>query len=178
MHKQEPRSTSHVPFGRKSAYSPRGACVRVVADHNGIVSRCTSERSPVSNPLLYVAADGSFRHIPQRKHVPDGERGLLATVDKLPRVHTLCSYEKLLLMLEPERMTEGDSGQRCTPSGVMHNLANDPLDVPIPLRVVNRPELSGALTPVRVGPEDGPRTLTLGPNYATHGRRRRPRCCT
>ena len=62
-----------------SALCP-GAVVRVAADHDGIVPRCPSEDTMVTDMVLYIADDGTLRDPMERQDIADGERGAVAIV--------------------------------------------------------------------------------------------------
>ena len=77
-----------------------------MAHDNRIVPGGTGEGAAVSHVLLYIADNGSLRHGSQRQHVANSQSGLLSTVKELAGVHALGCNEKLLLVLESERVTE------------------------------------------------------------------------
>jgi hypothetical protein len=150
------------------AFEPGGAVVRVVADDNSVVAGAPGEDTAVTNVVLHVADDGSLRDPPQWQHVADGERGAAAAIDKLAGVHALGGDEELLLVLVPEGMAEGDLGERRAAAGVVDDVGDDALEVPVALAEVEGAEPGGALAVVGVRLEHGPRTLTLRADHATH----------
>jgi hypothetical protein len=148
--------------------SPRCAVVRVVADDDGVVPGRPGEDAAVPDVVLDVADDGSLGDPPERQHVADGESGAAAAVDELARVHALGGDEELLLVLVAERVAEGDLGQRRAAAGVVDDVGDDALEVPVALAKVEGPEPGGALAVVGVGLEHAPRTLTLRADHAAH----------
>ena len=154
-------------------FRPGGSVVRVVADDDGVVPGGPGEDAAVADVVLHVADDGSLGDPAQRQHVADGERGAAAAVDELARVHALGGDEELLLVLVPERVAEGDLGERRAAARVVDDVGDDALEVPVALAEVEGAEPGGALAVVGVGLEHGPRTLTLRADDATHLLRRR-----
>ena len=153
-------------------FRPRGAVVRVVADHDGVVPRGPGEDTTVTDVVLDVADDGTLGDPAERQDVADGERGAAAAVDELARVHALGGDEELLLVLVPEGVAEGDLGERRAAARVVDDVGDDALEVPVALAEVEGAEPGGALAVVGVGLEDGPRTLTLRADHTTHLLRR------
>lgn len=49
--------------------------LRVVGDHGGIVSGCTSQLSTVTRLLLQTANDGTLRHDTNRQHITNVQLG-------------------------------------------------------------------------------------------------------
>ena len=133
---------------------PGSTNIRVMTNNNSIVTRSPSEDTTVTNMVLNVTNDSSFRERSKRKDIPNHEISLLSTVNELTRVHTLCCYVKLLLQLVPERVTERDSSEWSTTPWVMDDVCHNPFQVPISLAKVQRPEPSRTLTVVGVGLED------------------------
>ena len=139
-----------------------------MADNNDIVTRGSGEGSTITDALLHVANNSTFRDGPERKDVSDGEVGFLSTVDELTSVHTLRGDEELLLVLEAERMAESDSAERGSASGVVDDVGNDSLDVSIALRVVEGSETGRTFAAMGVGGEDGACSFSLASDDATH----------
>jgi hypothetical protein len=154
-------------------FRPRGAVVRVVADHDGVVPRGPGEDTAVTDVVLDVAYDGTLGDTAERQDVADGERGAAAAVDELASVHALGGDEELLLVLVPEGVAEGDLGERGAAAGVVDHVGDYALEVPVALAEVEGAEPGGALAVVGVGLEHGSRTLTLRADHATHLARRR-----
>lgn len=154
-------------------FRPRGAVVRVVADHDGVVPRGPGEDTAVTDVVLDVADDGTLRDPAEGQHVADGEGGAATAVDELARVHALGCDKELLLVLVPEWVAESDLGERRATAGVVDDVGDDALEVPVALAEVEGAEAGGALAVVGVGLEHGPRTLTLRADHATHLLRRR-----
>lgn len=94
---------------------------------------------------------------------------LLPAVDELPSVHALHSHDKLVVAPELVGVLELDLGQGRTPPGLVHDLLDHALDVPVALRVVELTELHGALPQAGVGGKDTTLTLPLSTNNLTHG---------
>ncbi|KAF4394392.1 hypothetical protein G4B88_018542 [Cannabis sativa] len=117
-----------------------------MADNDGVVPRSPSKDTTVTDVVLDVANNGTFRERSERKNITHNEIGLLSTVDELTRVQTLGGDEKLLLVLVPERVTEGDSGQWGTSSWVVDDVSDHTFQVTIALAEVERPEPGRTLT--------------------------------
>ena len=88
-----------------------GLAVLTVANDGGVVARGTGERSTVTNLLLDVADNGTFRALGDGEDVADVEGGLLAAVDERAGRDTLSSDEGLLAELVAVRVTEDDGGE-------------------------------------------------------------------
>jgi len=148
---------------------PGGAVIGVVTDDNRVIPRRPSEHTPIPSVMLHVADDRSLGDGPQREDVADHEVGLAAAVDKLAGVHALGGDEELLLVLVPERVAEGDACERGAAAGVVDDVGDHALEVPVALAEVQAAEASRALAVVGVGLEHGPRSLTLCSDHASHG---------
>jgi len=57
-----------------------------MADDGGIVARSTSECTTITNFLLDVADDGTFRTCRDREDIANSELGLLPCIDKGARM--------------------------------------------------------------------------------------------
>jgi hypothetical protein len=140
-----------------------------MADDDDIVARGSSKGATVTHALLDVADNGTFRNGPQREDIADGQISLLPTVDELAGVHALGGDEELFLVLEAERMAEGDLTERGPAAGVVDDVGDDALDVAVPLGVVERSETRRALAAMGVGGEDGACSFPLASDDASHG---------
>ena len=121
------------------------ALIRVVADDGHVVAAGTAERTPVTNLLLDVADDGTFRNGAEGEDVADGERGVLAGVDELAGVHALVGDEGLGVELVSVRVTEDDLRERGATAGIVHNLLHDTADVAVSLGIIVCSELGRGL---------------------------------
>nr|GMC85212.1 60S ribosomal protein L2 [Ipomoea batatas] len=119
--------------------------IGVVTDNNNVITRAPGKDTAVSNLVLDIANDGTFGDRSERQHVADDEVSLLTTVDELAGVHALGGDEKLLLVLEAERVTEGDASERGAATGVVDDLRHHTLEVAIALAEVEGAEAGGAL---------------------------------
>ena len=118
--------------------------------------------------VFNIANDGTFGDGSEGKDIADHEIGLLAAEDELAGVHALGGDEELLLVLEPERVAEGDPGKRGAPTRIMHNLGDDSLEVAVALAEVQAPEPGRTLAVVGVRLEYGPSALALCSDHPTH----------
>lgn len=137
-------------------------------DDNRIVPRSPSKNATISDVMLHVANNGTFGNRSKRQNVSDDEISLLAAVDELAGVHALGSDEELLLVLKAEGVAEGNACERRAAPWVVDDLGNDTLQVTVALAEVKGAEARRSLPVVGVRFEDGTRTLTLRPNYASH----------
>lgn len=90
------------------------ALVGVVADDGDVVARGSAKGATVTNLLLHVRHDGTFRHGAEGQDVADRESGLLAGVDELASVHAFVGDESLLHLLELVGVAEDDLGEGST----------------------------------------------------------------
>jgi len=148
---------------------PGGAVIGVVTYDNRVVPRRPREHAAIPSMMLHVADHRSLGDGPQREDVADHEVGLAAAVDELARVHALGGDEELLLVFVPERVAEGDARERGPAPGVVDDVGDHALEVPVALAEVEAAEPRRALAVVGVGLEDGPRSLTLCSDHASHG---------
>jgi len=146
----------------------RESGVWVVGNDDAEGSGGSGNGGPVSSVSLDVGDDGSLRHGADVEHVSDGQGRLLSSVDEHTGVHTLDCAHGFLLLLVPDRVSEGHSGERSTSTRVVNKLLHDALDVPISLAVVEATKLRSALTRAGDGLENATVTLTLTTNHATH----------
>lgn len=87
---------------------------RRVSNDGGVGSGCPSKRTTVTDLLLNVAYDRSFRELAHRENVPYVQGSFLATVDEGAGVKTLGGDEGLLPEFVTIRVTEHDAGKRST----------------------------------------------------------------
>lgn len=153
---------------REVTERPGSIVIRVVADNDSIITGSPSECSTVTNVVLNVADHSSLGDRSDRQDVSDYQIGLLPTVDELAGVNSLRRNEQLILLLVPEGVTEADSGQRSSAARIVDDLGDDALEVAVSLAKVEGPEPGRTLAVVSVGLEDGPGTLTLSSDDATH----------
>ena len=127
------------------------ALIRVVADDSNVVTGGTTERATVSNLLLDVGDDGTFRDSTEGEDITDSQSSVLSGVDELTGVHALVGDEGLGDLLEAVRVTEADLGQRSTTTGVVDDLLHHTTNVSMSLSVVESAELGGGLVETGVG---------------------------
>ena len=118
--------------------------------------------------VLDVANNTTLRNRSEGQDIADRQIRLLAAEDELAGVHALGGDEELLLVLEPERVAEGDPGQRGAPTRIMNNLSDDSLEVAVALAEVQAPEPGRTLAVVGVRLEYGPSALALCSDHPTH----------
>lgn len=82
-----------------------------MTNNNGVITGSPSEDTAITDVVLDIANDSTFRDTTQRQDVADHEIGLLAAKDELAGVHALGGDEELLLVLVPVGVTEGDAGE-------------------------------------------------------------------
>lgn len=121
-----------------------------MTDNNSIISRRPSQNPTIPHMVLNITHNPSFRNRPQRQHISHHQVRLLPAEDELTRVHSLGRNHELLLVLEPERVAEGDSGQRCAPTRIVDDLGYDSLEVAVALAKVEAAEPGRALAVVGV----------------------------
>lgn len=149
---------------------PCSSIIRVMTDNNGVITRSSGQDSTITHMVLNVANNRTLRNRSEREHIAHHKICLLPAEKKLAGVHALCSYEQLLLLLVPKRVSESDSGKRGTTARIMDDFRHHPFQIAVALTEVQRPEPSRTFAVVGVGLEDGPSTLTLGANNSTHCR--------
>jgi len=142
--------------------------IGVVCNDDGIVTRAAGHGTTVTSALLDVADDGTFRHGANGLDITDVEASTLSAVEVLSRVDTLGSNEELLLLLEANGVSEFNLGQGGTTARIVQELSDYTADITVALILIQNTELGGSLSVGIVGFEDGPTTLTLRANDATH----------
>jgi len=140
----------------------------VVGDDDGVVAGGARDPAAIAGLLLEVRDDGSLGHLSDGHDISHGELGLLAAVDELTGVDALGGDEQLLTGLVPVWVPEVNDGQGCAPARVVDDVLDHTLDVTVPLRVVDGPQLGGTLPVLDIGPEDGASALPLSPDHSTH----------
>ena len=99
-----------------------GLSVLTVTDDGGVVTRSPGERSSVSDLLLDVADNGSFRALRDREDVSDVKGGLLSAVDERSGGDSLGGDEGLLAELVSVRVTEDNGSEGSTTRGLVGGL--------------------------------------------------------
>jgi len=89
---------------------------RRVPNDGGVGSGCPGERTMVTDLLLNVANDHSFRKLADRENIPYVEGSFLATADEGTGVKALSGNEGLLELVTI-RITEDDTGKWSTTMG-------------------------------------------------------------
>jgi hypothetical protein len=138
-----------------------------VANDNNVVARGTAKSTTVTNLLLDVGQNGTFRNRAERENVTDVQGSLLTSVDELTSVDALVSNEGLLTLLVLVGVTENDLGKGSTTARVVDDLLDNTTNVTVSLSVVERTELGGALSQAGVSLEDGTGTLSLVANNSS-----------
>lgn len=163
------RSAGDDLLGARGELDSGHSGVWVVRHDEGVVARGTSDGAAVTKLLLHAADDGSFGHLTDGHNIADVEAGLLATVDELAGVGSLSGDEQLLLVPVLHRVAEGDLGKGGATGGIVDDISNNALDIPIALSSVEFAVLGGSLAVSAVGLEHAPSsTLTLSPDNAAH----------
>jgi hypothetical protein len=85
-----------------------------VTDNGSVVSGSLGKRSSVTDLLLDVADDCSFRALRDGENVSDVQSSLLSTVDERTGSDTLGSDEGLLSELVSVRVSEDNDGEGST----------------------------------------------------------------
>ena len=140
------------------------AFIRVVADDSHIVAARPAQRTTITRLLLHIRHDGSFWHGAKRKHIPDGELCVLASVDELTGVHALICDEGLGMQLESVWIAEDNFGERCAATWVVDDVLYDTADVAMAFCIVVGSELCWGFVEAGVGSEDAAATLPLIPD--------------
>ena len=124
-----------------------------VTDDGSIISRGTCECTTVTNFLLDVANNSTFRTRGDREDIADSKLGLLSCIDKGACVKALCGDKGLLSELVAVGVTEYDSSKRGTtsvlsklgscgeirrnaPASIMDNFLHNTANVTIALGVI------------------------------------------
>jgi hypothetical protein len=100
------------------------ALIWVMANNGNIVTRCASKSSTVTNLLLHVCDNSSFRDGAKREDVSDCEVGVLAGVDELTSVHALVRDEGLGVKLESVGIAEDNLCERGSSAGIVDDCDN------------------------------------------------------
>ena len=87
---------------------------RRVTDDGGVVPRCASESTAVTDFLFYVADDGTFGALADGEDVADGECGFLTGVDEGTGVQTFGCDECFFPEFVAVGITENDTGKGST----------------------------------------------------------------
>ena len=85
-----------------------------MTDDGRVVAGSAGERATVTNLLLDVADNGTFRALANGEDVANSELSLLASVDEGTSVKTLSRDEGLLAELVAVVVAENDTGKRST----------------------------------------------------------------
>jgi hypothetical protein len=95
-----------------------------VTDNGNIVARSSSKSSTVTNFLLNVRDDSSFRDRAEREDVSDRKVSVLAGVDELTSVHALVRDEGLGVKLESVGIAEDNLCERSPSARIMDDCTN------------------------------------------------------
>ena len=124
---------------------PRLIVLRRMSNNSRVVARSTRKRTAIADLLLDVAHDRSFGELREREDVPNGERGLLAAVDKRAGVHPLRGDERLRAELVPVGIAEDDASEGGPATWVVDDVFHDTAYVAIAFREVEVAQLGGRL---------------------------------
>lgn len=149
-------------------YRPGGVVIWVMTDDDSVITRTPSKDATVTDVMLNVTNNSTFRDRSNRQDVSNHKSGLLAAVYKLPSVHTLSRNEQLLLFHVSKWVAESDSGEWGTTTRIVDNFSDNSLEIPIALTKIKAPELGRPLAVVGVRLEDRTGTLTLSADDSTH----------
>ncbi|MEB2874895.1 hypothetical protein VKX94_10855, partial [Lactobacillus helveticus] len=100
-----------------------------MSDNNGVITRSSSEDTTITDVMLDVADNSSFRNRSKRENISNDESSFLTAVQELTGVHTFGGDVELLLFLETERMTESDTSKMSTTTRIVDDLRHDALEV-------------------------------------------------
>jgi len=112
------------------------------------------EGTPVSELIFDHGDDLTFGALADGEDVTDLELGGLTAVDELAGVHTLDLDHQLLVQFVLVLVPEDDLLQGLTSTGVVDDLLDETFDEPVPLTVVEGPELLSTLPQLGEGPKD------------------------
>jgi len=87
-----------------------------MSDDGGIVARSTSECTTVTNFLLDVADNGTFRTYRDREDIANSELGLLPCIDESTCMEALRGNEGLLSELVTVGVAKNDTSKGCATS--------------------------------------------------------------
>ncbi len=122
-----------------------------MANDGDIVARRPTQGASVARLFLHVRHHRALGHRAQGQDVPDGQGGLLASINELAGVHALVGDEGLGVLLVPVGIAEDDFGERRSPPRVMHDFLDDAADIAMALSVVERPEPRRCLVETGMG---------------------------
>jgi hypothetical protein len=111
-----------------------------MSNDGDIVARSSPQGSSIAGLFFDIGHDCTFWDRAQRKHVADGQRRVLACVDKLTGVHSLVCDEGFGRELESVRVAEDNLGQRGAAAWVVNDFLNDTADVTMAFGVVEGTE--------------------------------------
>jgi len=143
------------------------AFVWVVADDSDVVAAGASKSTTVSNLLLNVGYDGTFRDGSEREDVANSQSCILAGVDELSRVHALVRNEGLCSQLVAVWVSEDDFAEWCASAGIVENLLHYTANIAMSLSEVENSELRRRLIKTSVRGEDRAATLPLIPDNSS-----------
>mmetsp|Transcript_26543 Transcript_26543/g.36281 ORF Transcript_26543/g.36281 Transcript_26543/m.36281 type:complete len:268 (+) Transcript_26543:40-843(+) len=162
------RGGDRLAGARRQADAGLLAIVRVAHDH-ARRARGASIASAVGGLLLTHGDHGTLGHLVEGHHVANRELRLGTAVHELAGVQTLNRHPLLLPQLVAVGIMEDDLAHRRTAARVMDDVLHQALDVALALRIVNRPQLHGALPQPGLRTEDEGLALTRPTDHAPHG---------
>lgn len=116
-----------------------------MSDNGNIVAGGSSQSTAVTNLLLDVGDNRTFRYLTQRQDVTNAQRGVLSSVDKLSSVKALVCDECLGSLLEAVGIAEFYLGEWCASAGVVDDVLHDTSDISMSFTVVESSELGWSL---------------------------------
>ena len=90
-----------------------------MANNGNIVARCTPKSSSVTNLLLHICDNSSFRDGAEREDISDCEVCVLAGVDELTSIHAFVCDEGLGVKLESVGIAENNLCQRSSSARIV-----------------------------------------------------------
>lgn len=129
---------------------PRGTIIKIVTDNNSIVARSPSQGTTITDMMLHVANNSSFRNSSDRQDISDHQIRLLSAKDELTGVHPLRRHEQLLLMLVAERVTEGHASKWRATAWIVNDLGHNALQIAVAFAEVETTEPGRAFAVVSV----------------------------
>ena len=92
-----------------------------MTNNRNVVARCASKSSTVTNLLLDICDNSSFRDGAKREDVSDGKVGILAGVDELAGIHAFVRDEGFGVKLESVGITEDNLCERSSSARIVND---------------------------------------------------------
>lgn len=113
-----------------------------MTNDGGRGSGSSGEGATVSEFGLAVGDDGSLRHLVDGENISNGEGSFVSSINKLSSEHSFDCDEILNSLLVPIGVSECNLGKRSTSSGIVNDILDNTLDIPLFLRVIESSESS------------------------------------